>query len=225
MKKILVIVAHPDDEILSMGATMRKMINRGDKVKILILATGLTARESISISIENHRKNAIAANNVLGVIDVVFGDFLDNQMDTYPLIQVIKYIEKVVLDYKPDIIFTHHEFDLNVDHRVTARAVLTATRPNTPTFVPLLYTFEVLSSTDWNFGQAYSKFSPNTYIDVGDEIEYKIEAMKFYNSEIMDFPHQRSEEGIRILAMKSGSEIGIFYAERFSLIRGYYVSF
>ena len=219
---VLIIAAHPDDEVLGCGGTIAKLSPNND-IYTLILGEGITSRE---ISDEEKRKElnelkkqSDEANKILGVKKVFFENFPDNKFDTVPLLDIIKRIEGHISKIKPDIIYTHHYGDLNVDHRITFDAALTACRPQSNSIVKKIYTFEVLSSTEWNHQTPSNVLIPNTYIDILKTIDKKLEAMRCYKGEIRGYPHPRSLEGIKILAQKRGLEVGLKLAEVFCLIR------
>ena len=219
---ILIIVAHPDDEVLGCGGTIAKLSHDYD-IYTLILGEGITSRdipnEEKKEELKELKKQSDEANKILGVKKVFFEDFPDNRFDTVPLLDIIKSIEKVIQKIKPEEIFTHHYGDLNIDHQIVHKAVLTATRPVADYTVKKILLFEVLSSTEWNYQNQNNAFTPNTYIDISDTLNKKLVAMKCYKSEIRDYPHPRSLEAIEILAKKRGVEVGLKYAEAFNLIR------
>lgn len=221
-KKILIIAAHPDDEILGCGATIARMTAEGAEAYTLILGEGITSRDD-SRNAEIHKSelaelesHIYKANEIIGVRECFAAGLPDNRFDSLDLLDVVKIIEKYKNIIKPDIIFTHFENDLNIDHSVTARAVQTATRPMQGEIVKEIYAFEVLSSTEWRYPQS---FSPNVFVDVSEYIEKKVEAMKVYTTELRDWPHPRSLEGIRTLAKSWGMKTGYESAEAFQLIR------
>ncbi|MCP5048604.1 MAG: PIG-L family deacetylase, partial [bacterium] len=156
------------------------------------------------------------ANILIGANKVFSFDFPDNRFDSVPLLDVVKVVEKVKQRVNPDIIFTHYENDLNVDHRVLFRAVMTATRPMKGESVKEIYSFEVLSSTEWNYPLS---FNPNCFFDITETIDTKIEAMSKYKSELRDYPHPRSLQGIHLTAQHWGMKTGVKFAEAFKLIR------
>lgn len=220
---ILIIAAHPDDEVLGCGGTIAKL-STANKVYTLILGEGVTSRKN------QHKKNvqkvtqlqkkAEHANKILGVKKVYFEGLPDNKFDTLPLLNIIKIIEGYVQKIKPDVIYTHHYGDLNIDHTITYKAVLTATRPISELHYPRkILSFEVLSSTEWNQQHQAMIFTPNIYVDISETVEKKLRAMKCYTSEIRQYPHPRSLQGINIHAQKRGLEIGLKFAEAFYLIR------
>lgn len=225
MKKVLVVAAHPDDEILGVGGTVAKHVATGDKVYGLILGEGQTSRgekrEDIDKAvIDDLHKNTIESGKKVGYTDIFFENFPDNRFDRMDLLDIVKGVEKYVKEIQPEIIYTHYSGDLNIDHQYTARAVLTATRPIGDYPVKEIYAFETLSSSEWNFDYSgQSAFSPNVYVDITDYCKQKKEAMECYVSELCEFPHPRSLKGIEILAQKRGMEVGVAYAEAFMLIR------
>jgi LmbE family N-acetylglucosaminyl deacetylase len=221
-KTVLIVAAHPDDEVLGCGGTIRKLVKKGYSVYTLILGEGVTSRDPVrdrkkrEREIEELKEKAIKANKLLGVKEVFLYEFPDNRFDSVDLLDIIKTIERVKKEIQPDIIFTHSQHDLNIDHALTYKAVLTASRPVRGETVKEIYSFEVLSSSEWVYPP---KFSPNLYIDISDTIEDKIKAMSLYTSELRKYPHPRSLEGIRILAKKRGLEVGFYYAEAFEVVR------
>lgn len=221
-KVVLCVAAHPDDEVLGCGGTMAKLAEN-NRIYILILGEGITSRDipdtEKNEGLKELKKQSEQANKILGVKEVFFESFPDNKFDTIPLLDIIKSIEKKIQEIKPEVIFTHHHGDLNIDHQLTHRAVLTAVRPVGDYMVKKILSFEVLSSTEWNSQNQNNFFTPNTYIDISETLNKKLEAMKAYKSEIRDYPHPRSLEAIEILAKKRGLEVGLKYAEAFSLVR------
>jgi len=231
--RVLIFVAHPDDEVLGMGGTILKHSQKGDYVKVVYLATGITSRRSTnfqnSVSYEQNENetneiqkeikdlhnDAKKSCKILKVKDLEFYDFPDNEMDSVPLLKIIKVIEKEIKEIKPDRIYTHHFHDLNVDHRTVYNAVLTATRP-IETKVKELISFEVPSSTEWNYP---IHFNPNYFIGIKSQLSAKIKAMKAYKNEIRDYPHPRSVENLKNVSERWGSISGKKAAEAFEIIR------
>ena len=156
---------------------------------------------------------------MLGAADIFFYDLPDNRFDTVPLLDVVKIIEETVENLHPDVIYTHHMGDLNIDHQITSRAVLTATRPTQGQPVREIYCFEVPSSTEWAFQRIEPAFRPSMFMDISATIGTKIQAMKKYNGEDRPFPHPRSAVALRALAQRWGSVVGVAEAEAFELIR------
>jgi LmbE family N-acetylglucosaminyl deacetylase len=219
MKKILVVAAHPDDEVLGCGGTIAKEAARGNEIHVLILARGLESRGPENQSaFDELKRHAQEANKILGVTKVHFGDLPDNKMDSVPLLDVVKLVEAHVKQIGPEVIYTHYENDLNIDHSLAAKAVITASRPLPGHSVKEVYFFETLSSTEWNFGQL-GVFTPQLFEDVSPYLDKKLRAMSTYVSELRDWPHPRSIKGIEALAQLRGSTIGVPAAEAFSIVR------
>lgn len=222
MKKVLVVAAHPDDETLGAGGTMAKHIASGDSVSVMILGEGVASRkergENYAKEKEALRSDSRRALAGLGVKDIAFMDFPDNSFDTVSLLEIIKAIENVMAEKKPDIVYTHHWGDLNIDHRRTFDAVLTACRPVGST-VKKIMCFEVLSSTEWNAQTPKNAFLPNYFVDIGSFLAKKISALKEYKTEMRKYPHPRSTEGAEILAKFRGMTIGKEAAEAFEIAR------
>ena len=220
---ILIVAAHPDDEVLGCGGTMARYAEEHE-VHVLILGEGLTSRLddrewAEAEPFEQLRADATKASKLLGVSSVEFGGLPDNQFDQVPLLQIIKMIEGKIRTVRPEAIYTHHSGDLNVDHGLTCRAVLTATRPGIGHRVQDVFSFEIRSSTEWAFQQVMPIFRPNVFVDISATIGTKIEAMECYATESRPSPHPRSPESLRATAKYWGSVIGREYAEAFELIR------
>lgn len=223
-KSILVVAAHPDDEVLGCGGTMARLAREGNQVSVLILGEGIRSRYSSSSNLAQEqirklRRDAKAVGRLLGARSVGFEDLPDNRFDEVPLLQIVKRVEKAVEAIHPEVIFTHHPGDLNVDHRRTFQAVLTASRPVNGCPVREIYTFEVPSSTEWAFQQFQPVFKPNVFIDITDFVDKKVKGMQGYKSEARRFPHPRSPEALRALTQRWGSVVGLRYAEAFEMIR------
>ena len=219
MNKILVVAAHPDDEILGVGGTILKHARRGDSVYLLILGDGVTSRGAGSLEMKKRAIQAAAAAKILGVKNFFLEKLPDNKFDSVALLTIVRKVEKVLYKIKPEIVYTHFGDDLNIDHRLTFQAVLTACRPQPKFFVKQILAFETLSSTEWQAKQKKKLFCPSEYNDIGEFIGKKIEAMAIYGDELRKYPHPRSKEGIEILARYRGLEVGYKYAEAFQLIR------
>lgn len=227
-KRVLVIAAHPDDEVLGAAGTMVWHCHQGDKVAILILGEGLGARfptreEAFKAS---HRKRFTGlqremeqAHKRLGITRTFRREFPDNRFDSVDLLDLVKAVEQVIQQVRPQVVYTHHAGDLNVDHRLTCEAVLTACRPLREESVERLLSFEVLSSTEWAPPQAGRAFLPNVFVDIGPFVGRKLSAMASYRSELRPFPHPRSLQAIRDQARLWGAKAGVEAAEAFVLIR------
>ncbi|MGH9775339.1 MAG: PIG-L deacetylase family protein [Candidatus Acidiferrales bacterium] len=223
--KILVTAAHPDDELLGCGATVARLATEGHEIYFAILGEGLTSRhpdrqDAQASQLEALRRSSRKAACTIGAKDVFFYGLPDNRLDTIPLLEVTKIIEELIEKLQPQVIYTHHEGDLNIDHGVVSRAVLTAARPIASQSVREIYAFEVPSSTDWAFQRCGPAFRPNTFVDVEKTLEQKILALAAYETEMRQFPHPRSPEALRATAQRWGSVIGRPSAEAFELVRG-----
>lgn len=218
---ILVVAAHPDDEVLGCGATMARLAREGHEVHIAIAGEGLTSRNAQTDveDLSRLQQHALAAAEHIGAKDVVNFKLPDNRLDTVPLLEIVKRIEALVAKLKPRVIYTHHGGDLNVDHGIVHRAVLTATRPTAGQPVWEILAFEVPSSTEWAFQQLQPAFQPNVFVEVSATLEAKIAAMACYESERHPFPHPRSPEALRAIATRWGSVSGCQAAEAFQLVR------
>ncbi len=218
MKTVMIIAAHPDDEILGAGGTMRRHVEQGDSTFCLILGEGCTSREGrLSNGVEKLRSDAGKAAEIMGFADILFAGLPDNRFDSVDLLDIVKVIEAHIKKIMPDIIYTHSSTDLNIDHVVTHRAVLTACRPVGDCSVKEVYAFETLSSTEWSFGREC--FRPNVFIDIEATMDYKLRAIKCYTSELREYPHPRSIKGIQTAARRWGMAVHKEYAEAFELIR------
>jgi LmbE family N-acetylglucosaminyl deacetylase len=232
--KVLVIAAHPDDEVLGMGGLLKKFSKKENDIKIVFLATGISSRRSndylnstkykinnnlkndIEKQIEKLQKDARKALSVLGIKKIQFEDFPDNEMDTVSNLKITKKIEAIIDDYRPDTVYTHSQCDINVDHRLIYESTITATRPKKNSVVKQVISFETPSSTEWYFPQ---KFSPNIFVDISKELKFKLKAMQYYKNELMEFPHPRSIEALEIIAKRWGTVCGFNAAEAFCLVR------
>lgn len=220
--RLLIVAAHPDDEILGCGATAAKLVKSGHEAYTLILGEGVTSRDrkrekaKRTKELSELKEHIYRANKIIGIKDVFIHDFPDNRFDSVSILDIVKVIEKVKDRIRPDMIFTHYERDLNIDHQITCKAVLTATRPLPDETVKEVYSFEILSSTEWNYPLS---FSPDVYFDITETIDLKTKAISEYRSEIKEYPHPRSLEGVRINAEYRGMNVGLKYAEAFKSIR------
>lgn len=223
MNNILVVVAHPDDEVLGCGGTIGKL-SRDNKVQIFILGEGFTSRydsrEEADLSeVDRLQRTTQAVAKILGASSVKQDRLADNRFDENALLEIVKRVEKVIDAFQPEVIYTHHPGDLNIDHRLTFQAVLTATRPVEDYPVKELYTFEVPSATEWAFQQLQPPFKPNVFVDVSETIETKVKAMGEYETEARSFPHPRSPEALRAIARRWGTVVGLQAVEAFELVR------
>lgn len=221
---ILVIGAHPDDEVLGCGGTIAREVIDGNDVFIAILGEGVTSRydnreQADSELLKTLQKQSNQVGRLLGAKEVFMYNLPDNRFDTVPLLDVVKIVEELIDKLKPTCIYTHYGGDLNIDHVITHRAVLTATRPLRGQPVQDIYAFEVPSSTEWSFGQYQRGFNPNMFVNISETLDQKIKAMKIYEGELRTFPHPRSSESLRSIAKYRGSAAGQKAAEGFEIIR------
>src|SRR3990167_1441350 len=221
--RVLVVAAHPDDETLGCGATLAQLVEDRHECRVLILGEGLTSRLSQHVETIEHRLIHLKtmtrmAMGILGLScqrNLIFKDLPDNRFDTVPLLNIVKIMEREIRLFQPEVIYTHSRADLNIDHQLTARSVLTATRPGTSP-VRDLYAFRIPSSSEWAFPD---EFQPNVFVDIHRTLERKIEALACYDTELRPFPHPRSPEALRHRAAVDGMTCGLPAAEAFQLIR------
>jgi LmbE family N-acetylglucosaminyl deacetylase len=204
---ILVVAAHPDDEVLGCGATIAALAEQGHRIGVAILGHN----ERVS------HNDILNAHQILGIQAMWNCDYPCRKFDDYALLTIVQDLEAVIVHFAPQVIYTHFAGDLNIDHPITLKAVLTAARPMGGS-VKKVYSFEVPSSTEWAFGQ-YNTFKPNVFFEISSEnLQKKVAAMKAYTTEIRSEPHPRSELGIIGLAGMRGRTVGVNYAEAFQLI-------
>lgn len=224
-RRALVVAAHPDDEVLGCGGTLARLAAHGWQTHALILAEGATSRDvsrDASARADELRGLALSAeraHRVLATASLVVGDLPDNRMDTVALLDVVKRVESAVNDIRPTRVFTHHQGDVNVDHRVTHEAVQAACRPLPGSPVRELYFFEVASSTEWRASAGSGAFQPSGFFDVTDYMDAKQAALACYEAEMRDWPHPRSHEAISALAAWRGATVGVAAAEAFEVGR------
>jgi LmbE family N-acetylglucosaminyl deacetylase len=221
---VLIIAAHPDDEVLGCGGTAARLAAEGHEIIVLILGEGATSRRPSKESANRSEVSALAkmsqrAAAILGLAEVVQAGLPDNRFDSLDLLDVVKCVETQIDHFKPQRVYTHHPGDLNVDHEITARAALTATRTLPGQTVRELYCFEIPSSTEWSFQRRNPIFVANAFVAIQATLERKVEALAAYESEMRSFPHPRSAEAVRAYATRWGSVAGVESAEAFELIR------
>ena len=222
---ILIVVAHPDDEVIGCGASIAKWAKEGNDVHVMILSEGITARDSLrnrdirASELSNLAEAAQKAGTILGSASVKLLDFPDNRIDSVDRLDVIKVIEEHIAHINPHTVVTHHVGDVNIDHQIVCESVVTACRPQPQYSVKRLLAFEVNSSTEWQVLGCNRSFHPNWYEDVTDTLKLKIEALNQYESELRNWPHARSKEAIEHLARWRGASVGHEAAEAFKLMR------
>ena len=216
----LVVVAHPDDEVLGAGATIHKLINDGNKVAVAIMSGEAAARANRSETLSKDEKKAMS---IIGVEKVYHADFPNIRMNTTPHLEIVQFIESCIKDWQAEAIITHHPADVNIDHVETSRAVVAACRlfqrtEGVPRLRELLY-MEVPSSTEWSLNSAENRFTPNTWIEVDKKgVEVKIAALEAYTGVMRPYPHPRSVEALTGLAAYRGAQAGVNYAEAFDCV-------
>ena len=219
---VLIVAAHPDDETLGAGATIARHARGGEEVSILFLADGVSSRDPDGDHVDElrrRRSTAIVAASTLGANTPQFLDLPDNRLDTVAMLSLARAVEEVVERIRPDTVYTHHAGDLNVDHRCTHEAVMTACRPVSTCPVKTVLCFELPSSTEWRSATAAPGFNPTWFVDVGQTLEIKLAALSAYEEEMRPWPHPRSLQAVEHLARWRGATIGSTAAEAFVLAR------
>lgn len=213
----LVVVAHPDDEVLGAGATIHKLIEEGNKVAVAIMVSQAAARKDLSSTLSDDEAEALS---IIGVEKKYEANFPNIKMNTVPHLELVQFIESCIEDWKADAIITHHSSDTNNDHVMTSYAVQAASRlfqrkSGVPALKELLY-MEVPSSTEWSFDSSANRFTPNFFVEIGEQgIELKIRALSAYKGVMRPYPHPRSNEALKGLAAYRGVQAGCNYAEAF----------
>ncbi len=224
-KKILVVAAHPDDEVLGCGGTIARHSDDGECVKIVIVAEGATSRqkernrEEAREELAELRRATEQAGKILGASEVINLNYPDNRLDSIDRLDIIKGIEKIISDYKPDRVYVHHAGDVNIDHRRMHEAVVTACRPIPGRSVTELLSYEVNSSTEWQTPGSASYFQPNYFVTIEKQWKRKERALRIYESEMREWPHSRSIKAVEYLAAWRGTQVGKEKAEAFQLLR------
>ena len=217
-KNVLVIVAHADDETLGCGGTIQKLKKLGYQVYVMIFTDGVSSRKKkLSKEIQNRSNQIKKVSKLLNFKIFKYYNLPDNELDKISNLGLVKKIEAAIIKINPEIILTHSNKDLNIDHQKISNATITACRPLPKSKIKQLLFFEILSSTEWNFNSNRINFNPNRFYDITDFIEKKLEAIKIYKSEIRQYPHPRSLEGIKTLSKFRGQCIGVNYAEAFEV--------
>lgn len=221
---VLVVAAHPDDEVLGAGGTIARWSAAGRAVAILILGEGSTSRADTraggdAATVTKLVDASEVAAGRLGASRPRHGGLPDNRFDGLELLDIVKLVEREIGSVAPTTVLTHHAGDLNVDHRLTAQAVLTATRPQPGCPVRTVLSFEVPSSTEWAFGAVEPRFTPSVFVDISTSLERKVHALEAYEDELRPAPHARSISAIRALAEHRGATVGVAAAEAFELVR------
>ncbi len=218
----LIVVAHPDDEVLGAGALIHKLAEQGHDVSICIMSAKADAR-AFRPSDDELSKDINQSRDCLGVKYVYEGEFPNIQMNTVPHLQLVQFIEKAILDTSAEVVVTHHPSDTNNDHLHTSLAAQAAVRifqrRSDVTPIKEFYFMEVLSSTEWSVNSSFDKFNPNVFVEIGlDGVEAKIKALDAYRGVMRPYPHPRSKEAILGLAAYRGAQSGCNYAEAFECV-------
>lgn len=218
-KTVLVVAAHADDEVLGCGGTLAKHVAAGDKVHVVFVADGVTSRGGAGQEDLVRRQRATeSARNILGISTMAFLNLPDNRLDSLPLLDIVQPLEALIGKLAPEIIYTHHYGDLNVDHRLAHQAVMTACRPLPGGTVREILAFEVMSSTEWS-SPGLAPFLPDLFVDISVHMEIKMQALEAYGLEIRVPPHSRSMEHMRSLSKHRGYCVGVDAAEAFMVMR------
>jgi LmbE family N-acetylglucosaminyl deacetylase len=216
--RVLVVAAHPDDEILGVGGTVAAHVDRGDSVQLAIMCGNGSVRYSKDDASQIHAEAQKAAG-ILGVNDLLLGSLPDQRLDTLPISQVAAEIESLLRSREPQIIYSHFCGDINRDHRVLAEAIMVAARPYAAPFVQEILMYETPSSTEWGFPQLSPSFQPNVFTDITATLEKKVQAFACYSAEICPEPHPRSLTALRDRARYWGSLVNRHAAEPFVSVR------
>ncbi len=212
---VLALVAHGDDEVIGCGGVLARHADTGDNVYVVVVSDGVSCRE------ENDKKNRdnalLKSCRILGIKLLHQFDFNDNQLDSYPLLELVRSVDSCISPFNFDCVYTHSRTDLNVDHRVVHDIALTLFRPQPGETVRSIYAFETLSATHW-YGPDHA-FCPQRFVDVSACWETKIKALEAYDMELRRFPHARSRKAVKALAEFRGSTVGMEKAEAFEIIR------
>ena len=223
MNKILVIAAHPDDEVLGMGGTIAKLVREGNLVNVLIVTDGSSSqyRDSIDIVkiIEDKKKETWACAQTLGVKNVYYGDQPDMKLDCTPHININKVIESIINQLQPDVVYTHFWGDVKMDHQNVNKSTVVAVRPVLGQVVKELYCYRVPSSTEWTPCKPDMMFMPNVFVDITEDAGQKYKAFGKYSTELREYPHPRSIQYLKELDMARGLEVGQGPTETFVLLR------
>lgn len=218
-ERVLVIAAHPDDEVLACGGTLARHAAEGDAVLVLFLADGETSRGPVEAAMLSERQcMAAECSAILGLEPPRFLGLPDQRLDTVALLDVVWQVERVMAEWRPTVVYTHHGNDLNVDHRIAHQVALTACRPLPGSTVRAVYAFETVSSTEWGL-PAGPAFRPTRFVDIRAQIAVKAKAVAAYAAEMRPFPHARSHEAVGGLARQRGAQVGLFAAEAFEVLR------
>jgi LmbE family N-acetylglucosaminyl deacetylase len=215
---VVVIAAHPDDEILGAGGTLARHAREGHAVHAVVFSEGATSRYEGRL-VQTLEEAGQRAAQEIGFASIRFEKFADQKMDTVPLIDITQRVETLLAEADPEVVYTQYPRDVNTDHGVVAQAVWTACRPYRFPGIRRLATFETPSSTEWGWPFQSDAFAPNLFIDVSGTLEAKVAALECYESELREYPHPRSARAIRERAAYWGSVVGKEAVEPFMILR------
>lgn len=223
MKNILVIAAHPDDEVLGVGGTIARFANEGKNVYVLIVTDGSSSQygsdPNLAGILKAKEEETSKCAEILGVKKVIYGGLPDMKLDTVAHIEINKVIEKVIDEIKPDTVFTHFWGDVNADHQNVYKSTLVAVRPLMGQVVKRLLCYRVPSSTEWTPCKPDTMFVPNVFVDIHSFAQQKYDAFSMYATELRDYPHPRSKRHLSELDTANGLQVGLRCAETFMLLR------
>jgi len=218
LANVLIVVAHPDDEVLGCGATGASLAAAGHSVRSCFVCGNAEARVGRPDRSGLDRDMRMA-QHILGFGDPIVGTFPNLRLNTVPHLDLVQFIERALIETNASILFTHHPGDVNDDHVHVSRACQAAARlPQRRLGVPALeriYFMEVASSSDWAYPQAAPRFDPDTFVSVGSSLELKHQALAAYSGVMRPYPHPRCELSVRALATVRGSQSGVGLAEAF----------
>jgi LmbE family N-acetylglucosaminyl deacetylase len=219
---VLCVVAHPDDEVIGVGGTLARHAAQGDDVHICILADGVSSRyeeisEDVEEKIDKRRERSERACDILGA-SVSFHEFPDNKFDSVPLLEIVKTVEEEIEKNNSELIYTHHYGDLNIDHEITCRAVMTAARPLPDSHIQKILAFETLSSSEWSMPEKSNSFEPSMFQSIKGFLDTKKKALSVYSNEMRGSDHPRNVKNITKNAELWGVKSGLKVAEPFEIL-------
>lgn len=217
--KILILVAHPDDETIGCGGTIHKHFKNKDKIFAVSFTDGVGSRNKANQKKIRRKKQSIKVSKILGFNWINQYSLPDNSLDQIPILKIVKKIEKIKKEINPDIVYTHSKYDLNIDHRIIFQSTLTAFRPQPKDNSVEIRCMEVSSATDYGDQMNFKSFKPNLFIDIKKFWKKKQDSLAVYKEELRKYPHSRSIKAIKNLSMYRGSQVGMEMVESFEVIR------
>jgi LmbE family N-acetylglucosaminyl deacetylase len=217
-ERILLLAAHPDDEVLGVGGTAKLLSEKGASVLPVFFCENASIRYGNKLEAQLEKYSHKCAKT-LGLASPEFLRFPDQKLDTFPMVELAQAVEKLIKNIQPHCIFTHHSGDINKDHQMVFEATMIATRPKPDQIVKHVLSYETISSTEWGHPSTHPVFMPNIFVNIENFIDAKISAFAHYKSEVCEYPHPRSLESLRIRSQDWGSRVGVKYAEPFQLLR------